>query len=310
MDGQRELTHMIQVSIDDHLEVWIENFIKAKRAENLARNTIIFYTERLQSFSKFAESQAVDRVSQITPTVIRDYLAHLESTNHNAGGQHACYRSLKVFLRWFWDELEPEGRCPIDRVKAPKRPEKILPPISLADVSALLDSINTKTDAGLRDKAIIMVMLDTGMRASETLSLNITDFDGLGELQVRNGKGGKSRTVFLSEKTRRALRQYLRTRKDQNPALWINHFKARLHYEGLRGIFQRLAKQAGLEDTPKAHGFRRAYALESLRAGCDLITLQRTLGHSDLGVLRQYLKLTNADLQATHARTSPVDRLK
>jgi integrase/recombinase XerC/integrase/recombinase XerD len=310
METHTKIARGIQeIGIDDYLPIWIENFLHARMAENLSPGTIHFYQCALALFTTYADTQAINKMGQITPTVIRDFLTSLKD-RHNEGGVHAAYRSLKVFLNWYWAECEVETRNPFSRVQPPRVPEKIMPPISLEDAGKLLDAINPRTLAGLRDRAVLLTLLDCGLRASELVGLNIEDFDNSGELHIIRGKGGKGRIVFLSEKTRRAIRAYLRKRQDRSPALFANHFGERLKYNGLRGILFRLGRRAGLKEIPTPHMFRRAFALETLRAGGDLYTLQRQMGHADLSVLKKYLRLPNEDMRAAHARTSPVDRLK
>jgi integrase/recombinase XerD len=115
------------------------------------------------------------------------------------------------------------------------------------------------------------------------------------------------RTVFLGNRSRKAVRSYLKLRKDGSPALWISESGNRLTYSGLRGIVRRRAILAGLEE-PSLHSFRRAFAINMLRAGVDIYSLQNLMGHADLQVLRRYLKQTSDDLQAAHHKGSPVDR--
>ena len=98
-------------------------------------------------------------------------------------------------------------------------------------------------------------------------------------------------------------------RADNHPALWIAKHGDRLTYDGLRAILTRRAKLAGLKETPSPHDFRRAMAINYLRNGGDVFTLQLILGHKSLAVLRRYLALTERDTQEAHARYSPVDKL-
>lgn len=154
-------------------------------------------------------------------------------------------------------------------------------------------------------------LLDTGARASELLAFDLSDLDRFtGELVIRRGKGGKGRVVFAEEKTRKALRAYLKpnVRGDAPGALFLStRGGGRMHYDGLRTMLRRRGEQAGL-DVSSLHAFRRTFAIDSLRAGVDLISLQRLLGHSDLSVIKRYLKQNTDDLRAVHAKTSPVDR--
>jgi len=100
--------------------------------------------------------------------------------------------------------------------------KKLLDPASASAVSVLLGACSGGY-LGARDKAAILFLCDTGCRASEVTGLNVTDYDGSsGAVIIRNGKGGKGRTVFVGRKTRRALRRYLRQRPaDTDPALWV-----------------------------------------------------------------------------------------
>ncbi len=128
-----------------------------------------------------------------------------------------------------------------------------------------------------------------------------------GSVMVRHGKGGKSRIVFIGQKTRRAIRAYLHWRDERSPALFACRFGERLTYEGLRQLLERNASKARLPSRPTLHSFRRAFALNMLRNGTDVFALQRLMGHSDLQVMRRYLAQNDGDTQQAHMRGSPVD---
>jgi integrase/recombinase XerD len=127
---------------------------------------------------------------------------------------------------------------------------------------------------------------------------------------VRRGKGRKARIVFIGAKARKALLAYLRHRPTARPCdpLWIAEDGHRLAYSGLVSIVRRRAVQAGVP-RPSLHSFRRGFAILSHRAGADVLQLQRLLGHSDLSVLRRYLRLEEDDLRRAHERSGPVDNL-
>jgi integrase/recombinase XerD len=180
-------------------------------------------------------------------------------------------------------------------------------PVSIQDVIALLATCGVDF-SGTRDKAAILVLLDTGARAQEFLDLNLEDIDlATGSVLIRKGKGRKPRMVFIGRKSRRAIRAYLRYRRDKNLAVWVTREGDRLTYTGLRGIVRRRAQSAGLKDEPSLHDFRRAFAINMLRNGVDIFALQKMMGHADLQVLRRYLAQTDQDIQNAHMRGSPVD---
>ena len=160
---------------------------------------------------------------------------------------------------------------------------------------------------GIRDKAILLSLLDTGARAQELLDITLSDVNPIsGKITIRQGKGGKYRAVFLGKASRKALRKYLQVRNAKNERLWITVTGDSLTYWGLREVIRRRAKKA-LVPVPGLHDFRRAFALECLRNGVDVYSLQKLMGHADLQVLRRYLAQTTEDIQRAHQQSSPVD---
>jgi len=299
---------IIELLQEQYLPILIESFLIDRRSQGLAHETIRFYQKKLRYFIKFCDGQAVMQVSQLTPDLIRRYLLELTET-HNAGGVHACFRPLRTFLIWLEEEeiMPPDWRNPIRKVKAPKLPVEPIEPITIEDVHALLETCG-KNFAGLRDKAMILGLLDTGARAHEFLNLNLEDVElATGSALIRQGKGRKPRMVFLGRKTIRAIRGYLRSRHDNNPALWVSVHGDRVTYAALRCLLRRRAQTSLLKNIPTPHDFRRAFALMMLRNGVDIFALQKLMGHADLQVLRRYLAQTDQDIQAAHMRGSPVD---
>lgn len=231
----------------------------------------------------------------------------LDDRGHNPGGIHACFRAVKTFLLWWEDEIEPEGWVnPIRKVKAPRNQTPILEPVKITEVEALVDTCEN-TPIGKRDKAIILCLLDTGARAAELCNMRLEDIDSVfRSIFIRKGKGCKPRTVFLGKKTRKALRQYIRARDDNSDFLWVTNTGTRLTYWGLRQIIRRRAEKTNIP-APKLHDFRRAFALQCLRNGVDVYSLQRMMGHADLQVLQRYLAQTTEDISQAHRIGSPVD---
>ena len=292
----------------DYLLILIESFLIDRRSQGLSPETISFYTKKLKYFLRYCEGQALTQVSQLTSDLIRRYILELSET-HNPGGVHACFRPLRTLLYWIEDEeIMPQGwKNPIRRVKAPKLPTEPIEPISVEDINLLLKTCESNY-SGVRDKAMMLGLLDTGARAKEFLNINLEDIElATGSVLIRQGKGRKPRLVFLGRKSIRAIRAYLRARHDNNPALWVSIHGDRMTYAALRCLLRRRAQLIGLKDIPTPHDFRRAFALVMLRNGVDIFALQKLMGHSDLQVLRRYLAQTDQDIQTAHMRGSPVD---
>lgn len=290
----------------DNLDRWINAFILDRRSQDLAPGTLHFYVWKLKLLTDFAGRHSIDRVGQLTPTHIREFLIELSST-HNPGGVHAVFRCLRAFLLWYERESEFDWSNPIHNIKAPKVSVLTIEPVELTTITKLLKVCDPTTFHGARDIAIIYFLLDSGLRAAELCALDIEDVDSImGDVIIRKGKGGKPRMVVIGKRTRRAVRSFLRLRNDSENALWVTDEGDRLTYWGLNLILRRRARLAHVEK-PGLHDFRRAFALNCLRSGMDVFALQRLMGHSDLSVLRRYLAQTNDDLRAAHAKASPVD---
>lgn len=289
----------------------IISFLVDRQARRLSPRTISFYGDELRWLEKWLGSQGVFNMVQIDTEMIRKYLIHL-SESRNAGGQHASFRAIKAWMNWFELELDDDNwKNPMRKIQGPKVDKEVLAGVPLENLNALLRTCDYSY-AGQRDRAILLTLLDSGLRRNELLALRICDLNiQTGAVQVINGKGGKNRTVYVGARTRKTIIRYLRDRKnydDQDP-LFVTLTGGRLGQDGLRQIIRRRAERAGVEE-PRIHDFRRSFAIESLRNGMDLVTLMHLMGHTSTTVLQRYLKLLETDLQAAHRRASPVDRLK
>ena len=296
--------------LTDDLEECVNAFIYDRLAQNLAEGTIRFYKTKMKLFIGFLDSIGITKIIEISPQTIRSYLVFLEEKGHNPGGIHAAYRAVKTFLHWWEDEYDPQDwRNPIKKVRAPKVPVEILEPVKPDQALKLLSVCDTKTILGLRDCAIILTLMDTGVRASELISMTRKDLDlRKGKIIIRKGKGNKFRIVFISGKTQKVIQRYLEERSDFKFFLWITNKGTQLTYSGLRQIIRRRSKDANI-DPPSLHSFRRYFALQMLRNGVDIFSLQKLMGHSDIQILRRYLQQTEEDIRSAHQLGGPVNQL-
>jgi site-specific recombinase XerD len=294
------------------LESWLRDFLLDARAARRSDATLEFYQQKLHTFLNFSEEQGVIEPEQLSAHHIRLFLDHL-GESRNAGGVHAYWRAVRAFVRFLVRE-EAIDSSPLDKIRSPKVEQELLEPVSTETVSALLCTCD-KTNIGLRDRAILLILLDTGLRAGELLALNVGDVDlNEASVAVRKAKSRQGRYVFIGRQARKAVVAYLRTRQEREPhhPLWLAYHRdgnqARLRYDGLRSVIQRRAKQAGVP-CPSLHSFRRGFAINMLRNGADLVSLSRMMGHGSLPVLMRYLNQLTDDLRQVHARCSPVDTL-
>ena len=295
----------------DCLKLQMQHFLIDRQARGLSPRTISWYHEKLHVFLLFAQRENLGSLADLTPNLIRTYLVEL-ARSHNPGGIHGFYRALRAFARWWSSENEtPNKRDPFAPVRPPKVPELVLEPVRLVDLGRMLQACESDTLLGLRDRATLLGLLDSGCRAQELVDLCVGDYAAVsGMCQIRAGKGGKPRAVFLGERAREALHAYLSLRRetDLTAPLFATRSGTRLTYSGLREIVRRRARQAGIVP-PSLHSFRRAFALCCLRQGMDIYSLQRLMGHADLTMLRRYLAQNEEDLKKAHDAYGPVDRM-
>lgn len=294
------------------LERDLQEFFIDRQARNLTPSTIYWYERSLGYFQFYLASQGVQTVADVDPGMVRRFILYLQERGHNDGGVANIFGAVKAFLRWYEEEYAPDGwKNPLRKVKTPKRSQEPLEPLELDDFQAMLRQCPSRAFTGDRDRAMLLLLLDTGVRQQELTDLRVGDVDlTTGSVLVRQGKGRKPRTVFIGAKTRRALARYYRHREtlaDAEP-LWLTTTGTGLTVGGIREIVRRRAKQAGIS-MPGLHTFRRAFAINCLRSGMDLVSLQRLLGHSSLQIINRYLYFVDDDLRRAHSQHGVVDSL-
>jgi len=288
----------------------IEEFLLDREARLLSSRTLSWYRHSLNVWATWTLAQGVTRTESVTPSHLRAFITHLRQS-HNPGGVANIYGAVRAYLRWYDDEYQPAWDNPLAKVKAPSRTLELLEPLSLDDFRAMLDTFTPGTFTGDRGRAMFYLLLDTGVRRQELTDMRIGDVDmRTGQTIIPMGKGAKTRYVIVGSKTRKALRAYLRHRDDQRreAALWVTVRGKPMTAMGIRQIVRRASEAAGLPE-PGFHAFQRAFAVNYLRNGGDLFTLQRMLGHTRLEVTSRYAKLATEDLRRSHKQFSPVDHL-
>lgn len=184
--------------------------------------------------------------------------------------------------------------------------------LTLEQLKALLETPDTKVPTGLRDRAILEAFFSTGLRISELTALNRDQFPlDAGkreefELSIK-GKGGRTRTVYFSKRALEWLDAYLKTRKDDEKALFINYRKrggasARLTPRSIEASMKRYVALAGLPQTTTPHVMRHTFATDLLSQGVDIRVLQEFLGHKSIMATQIYAHVTSQKLRETHRK--------
>jgi integrase/recombinase XerD len=242
---------------------------------------------------------------RFTPTQERNLSGHTVN----------CYlRSLRCFYSWLVNE-EIIEKHPFDKVKIPPPPKKVIPAFSKQQVEQLLSVIDTKTATGYRNYAMILTLLDTGLRISELCTLTMDKLfleDGIARV---TGKGNKERMIPIGKQVQRVLWHYIEccrpvpTNVNNNFVFLSDEGRPldRRRMEAVMKYYGNKAKLVGIRCSP--HTLRHTAAISFLRNGGDLFSLQRLLGHNSLEMTRRYCEVADADVKKAHGIASPVDNL-
>jgi site-specific recombinase XerD len=277
----------------------VEHFVTAKAAEGASPKTIEWYRMVLGRAARDLGPQRP--LDALTPVELRTWLLGLRATLSPISVA-GYVRGLKAFGNWCAVEQLAEARA-LRTLRRPQVPHKLVEPLSDDALRRLLDG------ASLRDRAVLFLFLDTGLRLSELAGLRRCDLRVDGSVKVM-GKGARERIVPVGVTARQALLRYLRQRPGgQDGVIFRSRRGGALAARGVQQLFRRLKLRAGIEGRCSPHSLRHTFARSYLVNGGDAFSLQRILGHTTLDMVKRYVAMSDADLAARHRTASPADHL-
>jgi integrase/recombinase XerD len=280
----------------------------------LSRNTLEAYRSDLQQFGEFLERLGVDPLD-VTATELAAFISELAAGGEGRRPAAPATLQRKVAcLRSFYRHLRREQILDFDPTAElrPPRPRARLPKVlSRDEVNRLLEQPSGTTPAALRDRALLETMYACGLRASEAITLRLSDLDADSGVLIARGKGSKERIVPIGRKALETLRSYLEKGRPKlvgirdEPSVFVNLRGGALSRQGLYKIVQRHARTAGLEARMSPHTLRHTFATHLLAGGCDLRSLQEMLGHADIGTTQIYTHLSADRLREVYFDAHP-----
>lgn len=278
------------------MDSYVRAFLVSRQADGVTARTLEWHRYSLQSFTRWLDEHRDPQTW--TPVLLREYVVYLQGTDLAPSTVTNKVQSLLAFTRWLREEGFLETN-PGARVRKPKAPFLQKQPFSPEELKALLHA----SRANLRDHAIVSLLIDTGMRASELCMLRPEDiFLGQSLIKV-HGKGGRDRILPLSVKSARVLAKWMS--KHRGAYLFPSEQSERLTRNSLLKILKRLGVRAGVGNV-YCHRFRHSFALAYLRNGGSALALQKLLGHTTLTMTTIYVALSTEDLVEQHTRSSPL----
>lgn len=275
---------------------YIDMFIDAKRVENLSARTLRYYGETIR--------RCVDYIGKPIRLIdANDIRRCLSWSMTERGCSPVTVNNERRVLSTFFQWLENEDiirKSPVKRTKSLKEERADKKPFSDEDVARLRESCRDD-----RERAVVELLLSSGMRVAELCGLNRADMDMHGRECEVLGKGRKRRTCYFSAEARLYLERYLESRTDDNQALIVstNRPHARLGISAVEKMMRSLGRRAGVANT-HPHRFRRTMATNNLRRGMKLEEIQQLLGHSNMDTTLIYAKVDHELLKVNARRLS------
>jgi integrase/recombinase XerD len=279
----------------------------------LSRNTLNAYRTDLLQYGEFLTGHELDALAA-RPADISEFLAGLATGNGRPPCSAATIHRKAACLRSFYKHLRRDeliGDDPTAALTAPRRAKKLPQVLNYPEVQKLLAAPRGDEPTALRDRALLETMYGCGLRASETIGLEVADVDlREGFLRAR-GKGGKERLVPVGRQAIAAIGAYLRGARPKlvgerhEPRLFLNFRGGPLSRQGLYKIVQRNARAAGLGGRMSPHTLRHSFATHLLAGGCDLRAVQEMLGHADISTTQMYTHLSGERLKDVYFKAHP-----
>ena len=269
--------------------------------------TLRYYSLSLGQYAAFANPDTP--LSEINLNGLRAYYMHLTCRDLASTSIQSYIRALRAFLRWCYAEEYISVNL-AEKFRLPKAKQKVIDVLTNQEVQVLLFSFNLRYLTQLRNYCICSLMLDSGLRLHEVVTLSISHLHLNEGYAIVDGKGNKQRVVPLGLNTRKALMRYLNRRPGCAPTdyLFLMSDLRPITDNTVRQTFKRLKKKTGI-DRLKPHLLRHTFATRYLENGGDMYALKEILGHTTLEMVKRYVHSTSRKTVPTFHNYSPLDNL-
>ncbi len=289
----------------------LQPFVYYLKAEcGMAENTVRAYQSDLQQFLGWLAARGKDRLSQVTLSVLTDYLQFLHQRGLAASSVARHLISIKMFFRFLVLDGVLEQSV-ADLLSSPKLWRHLPKVLSPEMVDRLLDAPNNDDRYPLRDRALLALLYATGCRASEVSQLRLSDLHLEEGFARCVGKGNKERLVSLNPLAQRRVRDYLRYERPHlvrhRPVDWlfVTNRGTPLSRILIWKLVKKYAARVGCSRDVSPHTLRHSFATHMLAGGADIRVLQEMLGHANISTTQIYTQVEHSRLKAVHAKCHP-----
>ncbi|MBR2087543.1 MAG: tyrosine-type recombinase/integrase [Oscillospiraceae bacterium] len=279
-----------EISNTDYLKL----FLDAKRIEGCSERTIDYYRKTIEHLIGFLKTP----VRRITTEEMREYLAEYQKINNCSNVTvDNVRRNISSFFSWL-EEEDYILKSPMKRIHKIKTKTVVKSVISDETIEKLRDHCTE-----IRDLSMIDLLYSTGMRVGELVRLNRDDINLENRECIVYGKGDKERRVYFDAKAKVHLKEYLDSRTDDNPALFVtlNSPHKRLKISGVEIRIRELGRSVSMERI-HPHKFRRTMATRAIDKGMPIEQVQKILGHSQIDTTMQYAMVNQTNVKNSHQK--------
>lgn len=273
---------------------YLAMFLNAKKIEGCSERTLSYYKTTLEKLL----DRITDPIRKVTTDDIREYLANYQGLNDCSKTTiDNIRRNISSFFTWL-EEEDYIIKSPMRRIHKIKTAKTVKEVISDEEIEKMRDKCKN-----LRDLAIIDLLYSTGIRIGELVRLNIDDIDFEERECIVFGKGDKERRVYFDAKTKIHLTDYINSRFDTNPALFVTLDAPynRLQISGVEIRLRRLGRELGINKV-HPHKFRRTMATRAIDKGMPIEQVQKLLGHSQIDTTMHYAIVNQTNVKVAHRK--------
>ena len=276
-----------------------------EKIKGLSKNTTKAYQRDLSKFSKFLNSININNLENVTEGICSTWIADLFQDNVSARSIQRHISSAKGFFSY----LKKSGliqNSPFELINSPRSPSYLPNILSPEEVSQLLN-FKPKNPQDKRDFAIIELIYSSGLRVSEAVNSNLSDFEDNNNFLRVLGKGSKTRLVPVGRFAQNAIKEWLKERNKiltSDDALFINLRGGRISTRSIQERIKNIALMQGLPPV-NPHMLRHSFATHLLESSGDLRSIQELLGHSSLSTTQIYTRLDYQHLIKVYENTHP-----
>lgn len=277
--------------------------------KNYSQYTALSYKNDIIVYRKYLNGENIDYLD-IKYSDVRFYLIYLkEKRRENNSSISRNLSALRSFYNYLIDNNITNNN-PFNYISGPKKEKKLPRYFEYNEFEELFSAIDTDTYYGKRDLLILEMLYATGVRVGELVSIKVSDINRDERTIVILGKGNKERIVHYGEYAEDILDIYLSTsynilNKNKLPELFINNKGTALTERGVRTILDRIIKRTGLSKNISPHMIRHSFATHLLNEGCDLLSVQKLLGHESLSATQIYTHVTTDRLKDVYFSNFP-----